>query len=376
MSVITFLKSLARWLRRFAVLLLIIIFALVVNGLLICYSTRSVLSRTQTYEFLAAETHLAERGRDLLVELIVSTALKSHNDKFSFSSFVGEYPPQTWEGVADILLPEKWVESCYLTLVHVWLDWLNSQEVLVPQFSIDLSPVIDELRGPLGALAVLPLIQNAPVCPSDVERITILGDSLVSCLKQDQDITFISQDVARSLADILMEEVSLTSLQEAGLLSPEDIQTMIKVRAGFKVFDAAITLGARGVLVLLSLYSLIYSNSLRRLLTALPLPFYAAGLSSLLLLCIFHVFLVFGLDMSIGNIFPIIRPEMHSLLIDLIQAVGEILKPFWLFASLSLLGIALGIHGLSLVLQKTGLRKAQNLVRPNSKQPRVRRQYR
>ena len=91
--------------RGLGIILLVVLFACLVTITFIGWSVTNSLKDPNTYQDLIQQTRLAERGRGLLADFLVSYALSSG---LANTAFLGDFPAQTWETVAHILLPVDW----------------------------------------------------------------------------------------------------------------------------------------------------------------------------------------------------------------------------------------------------------------------------
>jgi len=367
------LMILGKWLKRIISFLLILLFAFVSTMVILGHVLTERLTSVTTYDNLIQQTGLAERGRGLLADFLVSYALSSG---LANAAFLGDFPAQTWETVAQILLPVDWLENNLQEVTRSALDWLGNTEYQVPQFTIDLSPIIQALRGPQGALAVLPLLQDIPTCAPDVKEIVIMEGSLVSCLPGTQDITPIGRTIARSVANFILIEVSFTTLQQVGIVTPQTIQMMGEIRDGIHAVDLLLVVGFRLSLLILCFYAVLHSASSRALLAALPAPLFVAGSLSLALLGIFQAFLGLGLELSMTAFFPGLKPEAQALLVDLVRTASQGLKKQWLYGSLILLAAGLVLYLLKLSVEWARARRALKSEAHPEARPRIRKQYR
>lgn len=366
------ISAVAEWSRKTLSFVLIVLFALVVTTTILGRALTNTLTSPGTYDTLFRQTHMAQRGQAIVADFIVSYALRTGEP----GSFVEEFPLRTWETVAQVILPVDWLDANLHATAEAVLDWLDDAQSPAPDLTLDLSPVIETLRGPQGSLAILPLLQSVPPCTADVTEFTVLGGGLVSCLPRNQDLTVIAQRIASAIADYLPKEVSVTSLQEAGIVRPETIQAMGQVRARIRALDAALILGVRLSLLILSLCALLQSSSLRRLLKALAVPLYAAGGLSLLLLGIVHAFLRWGLGIAVTTSLPLLSLEAQALLADSVRTLGRIVEGQWLYWSASLVGAALLAHMLSYGLNKVQRRLTREPVEQPRQRQRIRKQFR
>jgi hypothetical protein len=370
---ITTMRKLLHWLHSIASVLLMISCVLIISITLFAFSVLSTLRNPRPYVELIHKQDAAERSRGLLVSLFVSYALQSGA---SNTSFLADYPLQTWESVAEVLVPKDWLETNAQMVVNAIFDWLDHPDRQAPQFQFDLSPIIQTLRGPQGALAILPLLDNITTCPHQVQEIIIMGDNLVSCLPNNQDITSIAQKISQQVADRILEEVSLTTLQQAQVIQDNTIQIMIKIRQGVYLSDRILNLGFRLSLLAISLYALLHASSLKCLISSLPLLLYLSAGLSLLLLGVTHLFLNFGLSTTLTTVLPYLEPEVKDFLVDSVHSMSRGVEKEWLLVSIGLLSTAIVIQVSVFAIDRLLTRRTHQRFEASAPRKRIRRQFR
>ena len=331
------IKVIGKLLRGVLLVILVIAFVLVAAVTIIGWAATNVVGEPDTYHKLVQEVNIAERGRGFLANFIVSYAMRSGQSNVDF---LGEYPQTTWETVAIAIIPEDWLENNLDNVISSIFVWMGEPGLQVPEYEVDLKPINQILHGPGGAMAILPLLQEFPTCESDSAEIVIFGDSLITCIPQDRDITSIGQKIAQAIAELLPEEISTTSLQQAGLVQIESVQTLLQIRAGISILEGGLEFGLRVSVLLFGLYAVLQSSSPKHLLGSLALPLYIAGGVLLLLYGLLLVFLEAGLDLTIRNIFPYLTFDIQTLSVDVLRVLGKQIGQKWLFPALYLIGFA------------------------------------
>jgi hypothetical protein len=366
-------RAVAGWLRRLVIALLLLSFVLVIAASLGIYAISSVLTDRDVYHNLIQQAQLAERAPATTADYLVLYSLQASHME---SPYLTGLPSQTWATVADLLVTEQWLEENLHNLVDACFDWLADPQAALPSFTLDLSPLIQTLNSPRGALAVLPLLQNTPTCHPDVTEISIMGQELISCLPPEGNLTALAQRIATTMAAGLPQEISFNSLYQSDIIQTETLQVMAQVRLVPHLLRAALTLGLRLSFLLFLLYGLFYTTSPRQFLGAQPLPFYLAGAFSLIMLGGLHIFFQFGLSPALDLFLPPERLELSVLLADAMRTLAAAAGRLWLYGSVCLLA-----GGLLLQLMIWGLNKytgqharlSDELPRPGR---RLRRQFR
>lgn len=365
--------TVARWLRKVAIVVLLLLFTLVSVASLALFAIGNTLTDRNTYHNLIQQTQLAQRIPAAAPEQLMLTGLRAGGLE---GVYLASLTSHAWESAADQLLPESWLEENLHRLVDALFDWLRDSHAAVPEFTLDLAPLIQILNSPRGVLIILSLLQNTPACPPDVIEIIILDRELVSCLPEESELTSLAQRVATGMASGLPLELSLASLDEVGLIPLEALQLMERVRLIPQLFETTLALGLRLTLLCLLLYGLFYTASLQQFLKALPLPFYLAGTFSLITIGALYLFQQVGLAPVLSLTLPARQPELSLLLKDVVRTlIGDIVRD-WLYGSLLLLAGGLLVQVLTFSLDKYAARRQQPRETPARSRQRVRRQFR
>jgi hypothetical protein len=328
-------------LRGVLLVTLVVSFAIVTVVLIIGWAATDVLSEPATFYDLIAEVNIAERARGFLANFIISYAIESDQSNVEF---LEKYQLTTWETVAAVIIPEEWLESHLNDAIASLFVWLDDPELQVPDYVVDLIPIKEVLHSPVGAMAILPLLQEFPICESDIDEIIIFGDSLITCIPKDRDTTSIAQKIAGTVAESLQDKISTTSLQQAGLVQIESIQTLLQIRAGKSIIHDGLELGLRFSILLFGLYAVFQSSSPKHLLKSLSLPLYITGGILLLLYGVLYFFLETGLELTIRNLFPYLTLEVQNLSVEILYTLGKQIGVKWMIPSLYLIVIAVSFQ--------------------------------
>jgi len=360
--------------RRILLVVLLVSFALVVTVTLLVYTSSNTLLDPGQWRQLIDETQLAARSSTLVADFLVTYSLKASQS----AAFLQDYPLNTWEGVAEVLLPEEWVQENLYSIVDTAIDWLLGEQSGLPNFTLDLSPVLSALQGDQGALAILPLLQDIPACPADSSGAQILVGDLMNCLPENKDLTGYAAVISSLIAKTLPAEVSLATLEAMQLVSSHTYQSAEKIRSGVRGTESLVQLGFRLALLLLSLYALLNSPSPRRVFRTLAWPLYAAGGLSLVVLIGWQLFADLGLGLAITGLLPGTKLEVQSLLADVLRFISGSIAQEWLVWIAALFGLAILIQALTFVATKViqavkDRRKGEEEVQG---QPRLRKQFR
>jgi hypothetical protein len=240
-------------LRPAALGLLMFLFGALTPPYLLARSLAVTLLDPGAYYGALDRTDAARRLRPGLLRLAVTRWIAPASGSAT-SDQLNWLPPQAWEAMAAELLPEAWLDAQARGLVATWFAWLGGQEPL-PALQIDLGPVIERLRGPRGALALVALLEGTrPCAPNEVleggEPWERYG-AFVPCIPPNANLAALAGASATYTAQQLPASIHLPGLIGMGVLSPEIGPLLDEVR--FTVRWARTLLGLWGWACLLLL---------------------------------------------------------------------------------------------------------------------------
>jgi hypothetical protein len=367
------ISSLVEWARKIASLAIALIFAAsftiaVLGNLLV-----NALHDETVRDRLIAQSRISERGRGWMAMVMVSyLATAEGNREFHLPN----YSYTVWDSVGELILPSEWLEDHLRLNTKEFVTWLGDPQTSLPAFHLEFSPIKRFLAGPRGGLAILPLLQQVPTCPVGITRVSIMQDSLVTCLPIGQDITVIAQSIAEWIGASIPQEMSMDSLQESGLLPVEEMASLQKLRETSQALEAALILAFRLALLALGLFALLQSASIQRLVKSLPFPLFLAGGFSLACLALAHIFVTFSGNFFISFLFPYLQPELQSSLVDVVNAFYASIQWTWLTRSLYPMAAASLIILLRLAAYRWMLPRLQAKPQPLVRRQRIKRQFR
>jgi hypothetical protein len=222
---------------------------------------------------------------------------------------------------------------------------------------------LERLQGSRGTLALLPFLDDAPVCAPD-ESVNGYG-VYASCLPPGANVEGVVQQTAQRLTQILPRSLRLSSLLALNLVKPEKVTQLTRLR--FAAQWAGLVAGLLGNLSLLSfaLYGLLTLRDWRGLITQPVRPLFSVGLVSLLLA------LGVGLLAQRGQLGLWLAPEAGALMREAVAYVGRATAVrLALWGGSTLLFAAL-LWGLNYWL----LRRKRKAVSPPRRLTRIRRQF-
>jgi hypothetical protein len=368
-----FLHQAARATRGLLALLLFGCFIALTPVAVAVWSTMTTVQEPQTFHMLINRGRIAHRSPGFIVHALISATVQ-HNQ--SENPFADQFSLRQWEAVAAVILPAEWLEANLHQATEAIFHWLEEPEALLPELTLDLSPIIFSLQSRSGGLAILPLLQNTPVCPAHITTVTYFDGSLVSCLPEEEDITNIAQDVADVIAAGLVSEITIAQLYEEGMIPGEVVQKLNQGRLALGVLNAAINLYGRLLLLILCLYALLYSTSPVQALLSLRLPLLLAGVISLLLLAALLLFVQYGLGLLLTAFVPLLQIELRGLLLDVIQMFLQALWVPWVLVSISLFLAVAVIQTLLFLTGKINARLAMQPAESPRSRRHIRRQFR
>ena len=339
------LKAIGEGLRRLLSLLLLLSFALITSVVILGSILTHTLSQPQTWENALVETRLVERTRSLTSQLLLSAFSTGSNGT------LGELPRNTdWKSIGQALIPAQWLDENAKSLVEVILTWLEAPGSDLPEVLIDLTPIKENLRSSAGTVATLSLLQDVPPCQGETV-IVYMGDSLINCLPASWDLTNVAGTIALLIADTFPDQVSMTTLAASGD-ADQIFQTIAKIKAVYSLWHLALNFGLQISILLLTLYLLLQTKTLVRLVRAFRHPFYAAGTLLLLLFAGWYAFTQWGLNYLFSIIHLRLSLELQTAILDLIRAIGKQFHQPWLVWGIGLILFAITVHIAGVLLER------------------------
>lgn len=364
-----------RVLRKISRIGLVILFMLSATLAILGNPLHDMLLDTNTYIQLMDNLDYIDRSQGVVADLLVSTAIQTENEHFIYR----EVSIQTWESVAEVVLPNGWLESSYSSIMKVFFTWLDGNQVLFPPISIDLSPIKEILSGSDGVLAVLPLLQDVPDCVIENQMLEIIyfgPDSLINCWPKNESLIEPAGFIAQTIGEFIPDSLTPESLGAMGVIDQSMLDFLLKARTILRISEDGLQLLIWLSGLLLTLYGLMHSRSLPKLMRRLPLPLYLT--LGLCLICIIglHFFIEWGAGEFISSALSGSRSEIQILAMDFVQGFFTKLEIRWI----SLLGIIFGISLLIDVACRI-VRSIQNQKEtarpsPDSERIRIKQQFR
>lgn len=325
-------KHLPKWLdvlRRVlsfptAVVIILIAFTLVISRT----SSQKILA-LETYERILSETHLVERSHGMVADRIITSGLQISSN--SNPPYLSAVTARDWESVAEVVLPEAWYSDALRGTFVAVLDWFKGDGQEYPQVKIDLIPIKNILKGPNGALAILPLMKNIPDCPVG-ETVVItkyVATGLISCWPAQDSLVGPAAEIAKDMARLLADQITFSSMVDQGYLSQTALDRLRQTHTTMKqVQELNIWFLVTGLLLLV-LYCGLNASSIEGLLRSLLLPLY--GTAGLILLFTAAMYVLSGWVLG-----PVLAGgmagtpiETQSLLLDILRSLTKILTAVW-----------------------------------------------
>jgi hypothetical protein len=309
---------------------------------ILVHSLLSTFSDLSSYDLVFERTRLVDRSQGLIIRYIISPALQGGSGEgYAYLDLLRDIPMETWEKMARSILPPQWLEANSRSILHAILAWMDTDGQSLPEITLDLSPLIEVLRSPKGSLAVLSIIQQIPACPPGVRPKVTNQIETVPCLTEEHNIVMMAELTAQVAADSLPASVTTTGLQGMGLIDPAITSMIEKVHTSTRLAQAGEDFFLRLCLLLLALYGLLHSSSLKGFLKSLPSPAYISGIGLLLIIALGYGALQFGSTSIMTVILSAIDIRMQALLADIVRTSGDLLLRGLAGWSLLLLGSGL-----------------------------------
>lgn len=353
--------------RRLLAFLVLLLWVMSVTVDLFGRALQTTALNKDSYTIVLQSTQLVSRVRYLAADILMSSI--SHST--TTSPFFKTIPATDWDMAFDYFLPQTWVVQVINSFYTSSLGWIMDSSRPLPDVMVDLHPVKEAIQSPNGILGILQLMQNAPTCINARNSITLWGEDIITCLPPANNLTVYSRMFAAGIANGMVHQETISRLLNF------NAQTVFsKVRTGLVAYQWALQTLDHLSLFLLCLFALLNSISLRRLLSSLKWPFYAAGGFSLLLLGA-RVLLVMVDRNYVLGLFPAeLQAETQSLLLDIIVAITGIISQYWLPWAIGLLILGMVIHGLDIVVEQTARRSKGQMHATTERPLRIRRQFR
>lgn len=325
------LHTLARWITAIG-------FVLCSMLAIVGWSFVNLISTPTNYSLVLNQSQFAKRSRAPLADLLVSYSATLDMN----TAFLKDYPLQVWEDVAEVILPDDWIATNADQLSKEFVIWLTDDKVLLPEFTIDLNEPLQELRGPSGALAILPLLENVPECSPGTRTITLMQNGeLVSCLPAQNNLTDIAQTNAQIIASMLSTSISTESLDQAGIITPELFINLTRVRLIYRALTDFTVLSIRLSVLFLSLYLLLNAFGGKPSWRRLPWIFMVTSLLVMLAGGLLWIMVSWPNSPLMSSLTIGFQSEISAFLQDLVRSTAKLLVKDWIYAAMALLGISI-----------------------------------
>jgi hypothetical protein len=372
------LIALGKGTHKLVAILLAASFALVLSLSLLLQAFLSTFTSLETYATIMEQARVVDRSQGLITRYLISPAIqKESSQDYAYLNLLREIPLETWEKIAHSILASEWVEENLDLIILSVLEWVNMDESPFPDITLDLSPLIQELRSPKGSLAILPIIQQIPACPpSYTESALVRQNEIPPCISENSNIIVMAEYTAEMVAISLPERISTSSLIGMELIDPGILSAARRVHAGVETAQAMFILGLRAALLLLVLYALMHTASPASLLKSMALPLYLAGIMLALVLLGGYVFLQVGWISKLVTLLVGLDIHFQAVLADILRTSGYLViqKPIGWSILLIMLGLAISLS-LTLAAQWKKWR-ATRLTQPTKQPVRIRKQFR
>lgn len=367
--------GLKRMLRRMTWIGLLILFMLCATLTIFGNPFLDAILDAATYIQLMEKLDLTARSRGIVADLLVSTAIQTENEHHIYQ----EISIQTWESVAEVVIPDAWLGATYSAISQTFLTWLAGHQILYPPLNIDLSLVKNILTGPDGVLAVLPLLQDVPDCEMEGQLVEIIyfgPNNLVNCWPKNESLIAPAGFIAQTIGDFIPASLTPETLVSMGVMDQTMLDDLLRFRASLRLLESGLRLLAWLGTLFLTLYGLINSSSLAKLMHRLPLPLYLTVGFSLLLMTGIHFFMEWGSGPLISTGLSGMRLEAQILAVDFMREFLAILEIRWLERIAEIFGVAVLINAACWIAGRFLLRQKPASPTPARNKFRIKQQFR
>jgi hypothetical protein len=339
--------------RILLAILALVAFACVTTIELFGWSLNRALINPVTYTRMIQQTNLVAEGRIFMVGVFA----KMIEGKAQALPLFNQVPQEGWQAMAEVLLPEPWVEKTVSDMVQAMITWMENEYQPLPEITIDFKPIQDNLRSQQGAKAVLLLAQYIPTCTVIEGLLDLFKTGQLNCIPNGVDLTLFTSLITGAIADLLPSQIVISSSTQASMLSPEVSAGIVKLHSAFQLIKPGLSLGVRLSLLFLSIYGLMTSVSLRRLLRSSPWPFYAAGILSIALIFFGSLFFRLLLSWAFSMISPQGGVDISALLFNGFSSIGWAIGRPWLWWGTGILSVGIILHLLWLTIESARQRR-------------------
>jgi hypothetical protein len=311
------------------------------------WSFNRALTNPATYTRMIQQTGLVAGGRVYLAGLLA----KIIEEKAQGQPLFSKVPPEGWQAVAERLLPQPWAEKTVSGVIQEMAAWMQNKNQALPEITIDLKPVQDNLRSQQEAESILLLAQYLPTCTVGEGLLDLFKTGQITCIPNGVDLAPFAPLLANSIANLVPSQIVVSSSTQADMLSPAVSAGIAKLHSAYQLIKPGLSLGVRLSFLFLSIYGLLVSDSLRRLLRASPWPFYAAGILSIALIFFGSLFFRLLFSWAFGLISPQGGVDISLILFNGYLSIGGAIGGPWLWWGTGILSIGILLHLLSLKIE-------------------------
>jgi hypothetical protein len=345
---------------------------------LLAHSAVEIVLRPAPYHQLIEELRVAERLRPRVAEVgltktlpLTTPAFVAHPARPPFDALprparppraLPDFPASTWETIADEVIAVDWLNAQAHVVVDGLFEWLEGEAPL-PEFAVDLSAPLDRLQGSGGTLALLPFLEGTPAC---ARRESVNGYGVyASCLPPGANVESAAQQTTQRLAEVLPRSPKLASLLALGLVEPEVVTQLTRLRFAARWAELLTRLLGNISLLAFAVYSLLTIRDWRGLITRSAWPLLSVGGVGLALA------VGLGLLAQRGQLAAWLAPGAEGLMREAVVYLGRAVAVRLAWWSGITLGLAAGLWALNYWL----LRRKRKGVSPTRRAPRIRRQF-
>ena len=320
------------------------------------WSLNRSLTNTVTYTNMIQQTNLLGEGRIYLTGVFANMA----QEKAQGIPLLNRVPQEGWQAMVEMLLPEPWVEKTVNDGVQAMVTWMQNENQALPEIMIDLTPIKDNLRSQQGVNAVLLLAQYLPTCTWSESLLDLFKLATLQCVPKGADLTPVATLIADTFADLFPSQIIISTSSQATMLSPIAF-IGFKLHSAYQLYKAVLPLGLSLSLLFLSVYGLLNSVSLRRLLRASPWPFYAAGILTITLVFLGYLISRPFLAWAFSRLAPQGGVDISVLLVNGFLSIGGAIGRPLLWWGIGILSAGILLHLLSLTIESARIRRYRSV---------------
>ncbi len=342
--------------RKILAVLVLVSFTLASACALFGWAFLQVVTNPASYEKAIHQPQVFAWSRTLIDRQLV-TFIREKNQSIPILNQISE---SYWQSMTAAMVPDSWIEDIDRKAVGLIMIWLQDDSQALPPILADLKIIKDNLRSQKGSDGILQLTKSLPACPEESQAADLPWLTTLQCIPKNVNLLSIAPLLASSIADQLPDQVSVSDVLQNLAFTGTTGLFMENARAAYQALTTGLELLTRLSFLFLSLYGLLHSASLFRLIGAARYPFYAAGILSFLLIAGLHFFLQPALSWLLQFALPQESAGLSTIILELADQAKSAVESIWLWWAGGLVAAGIVFHLVHSVITIRALRQLED----------------